>query len=209
MNTIYLVRHGETEWNKTGKYQGSTDMPLSAVGRAQAACCAEALKNVKFDKIIASNLSRALVTAQTIAAKHNMPVEVDARLQEIHFGQWESLTYDEIDARWPGEVMKMYRQPAQITIAGGESFKDLQVRSWAAVKDALSTMADGETLLVVCHGGTIRTLFCEILNLPLNNAWNFAQGNTAINRIYYYGEGSENHNVLNLSNDLHHLELMK
>lgn len=203
MNYIYLVRHGETEWNKIGKYQGYTDVPLNHIGLAQADRCAEALKDVPFERIITSDLSRAKVTAEKIARYHkNATFTVDERLREINFGDWESLTYDQITGKWPGIIEEMYTTPETVTISNGESFHDVQNRAWPAVYDEIEAASEGSRILVVCHGGTNRTLICKMLELSLHYSWNFRQGNTSISCIEYYGENG--HNMLSLLNDISH-----
>ncbi len=206
MNTIYFVRHGETEWNKIGKYQGFSDIPLSDLGIRQAEACAKAMEDISIDYIITSDLCRAQTTAEAINKKQANPVtiKIDSRLREINFGCWETLTYDEIETKWPGAIREMYLKPADIRIEGGESFRDVQERSWEALKDCLEQVEEGATILVVCHGGTIRTLLCKLLHMDLNHAWNFSQGNTAISRINYFGMEETDHNLLSLLNDVSH-----
>ncbi len=204
MNKIYFVRHGETEWNKTGKYQGGTDVPLNEIGLLQAKRCAEVMKRVHIDRIISSDLSRATVTANIINEKHRVPLRLDAGLREISFGDWEGLTYEQISAKWPGAIEEMYSKPSQLTISNGESFQMVQTRAWAALKQEISLSEDGETILVVCHGGTIRVLLCQILGMNLDHAWNFRQGNTAISYVDYYGDNGVI-NTLGMLNYLDHI----
>lgn len=208
MNKIYLVRHGETDWNYTGKYQGSTNVPLNAKGLEQADKCAQALSSVKIDRIIASTLDRAVITAKKIQAKQpkEVPLKLDYRLQEVNFGDWEGLTYDEINAKWPGEIEVMYRKASQVKIQNGETFQQVQDRAWNALKDEIDDAGEDKTILVVCHGGTIRTIICKLLNLPLDYSWNLSQGNTAITCMYYYGMGKDDHNLLYYLNNLNHIQ---
>lgn len=206
MKTIYIVRHGETDWNKEGRYQGITNIPLNAVGIEQAKACAKSLEEVHFDRIISSSLDRALVTAETIKGKRNIDIKVDDRLKEFNFGHWETKTFGEIEDQWPGMIDHMYRKPDDVRIPGGETFLELQDRAWAGLKETLDNVDDGETILVAAHGVTNRMLICKLFNLPLNFAWNMSQGNTCVNRIFYNGMGQEDHNVLNLLNDTRHLD---
>lgn len=208
MKTLYIVRHGETDWNKLGKYQGITDVPLNENGLAQAKACGESLKNVIFDRIISSDLSRAVVTAESIRRDKKIPIHQDKRLRELNFGDWEALLYTEIEASWPGLIDQMYRRPHIVQVPNGESFKELQDRAWAAVYDFINENDKDETLLITCHGGTIRTILCKLLDIPLSHCWKFSQGNTAINRIYYNGMGEFDHNILNLLNDTSHVECL-
>lgn len=209
MKTLYIVRHGETDWNKMGKYQGITDVPLNENGLNQAKACGEALKDITFDRILSSDLSRALVTAETIRGDRNTPITVDKRLRELNFGDWEAMLFSEIEERWPGLIDEMYLRPHLVKVPNGESFKDLQDRAWTGLEEFLNGNDEEETLLIACHGGTIRTLLCKLLDISISHCWNFSQGNTAINRIFYNGMGEYDHNILNLLNDMAHVELLQ
>lgn len=209
MKTLYIVRHGETDWNKMGKYQGITDVPLNENGLNQAKACGNALKDVTFDRILSSDLSRALVTAETIRGDRTTSITVDKRLRELNFGDWEAMLFSDIEARWPGLIDEMYLRPHLVKVPNGESFKDLQNRAWEGLEEFLNVNDEEETLLIACHGGTIRTLLCKLLDISISHCWNFSQGNTAINRIFYNGMGEYDHNILNLLNDTAHVELLQ
>ena len=209
MKTLYIVRHGETDWNKMGIYQGITDIPLNENGLNQAKACGNALKDVTFDRILSSDLSRALVTAETIRGDRTTSITVDKRLRELNFGDWEAMLFSDIEARWPGLIDEMYLRPHLVKVPNGESFKDLQDRAWAGLEEFLNFNDEEETLLIACHGGTIRTLLCKLLDISISHCWNFSQGNTAINRIFYNGMGEYDHNILNLLNDTAHVELLQ
>lgn len=209
MKTLYIVRHGETDWNKMGKYQGITDIPLNENGLNQAKACGNALKDVTFDRILSSDLSRALVTAETIRGDRTTSITVDKRLRELNFGDWEAMLFSDIEARWPGLIDEMYLRPHLVKVPNGESFKDLQDRAWAGLEEFPNVNDGEETLLIACHGGTIRTLLCKLLDISISHCWNFSQGNTAINRIFYNGMGEYDHNILNLLNDTAHVELLQ
>lgn len=209
MKTLYIVRHGETDWNKMGKYQGITDVPLNENGLNQAKACGNALKDVTFDRILSSDLSRALVTAETIRGDRTTSITVDKRLRELNFGDWEAMLFSDIEARWPGLIDEMYLRPHLVKVPNGESFKDLQDRAWAGLEEFINANDEEETLLIACHGGTIRTLLCKLLDISISHCWNFSQGNTAINRIFYNGMGEFDHNVLNLLNDTAHVDVLQ
>ncbi len=209
MKTLYIVRHGETEWNKIGKYQGITDVPLNENGIAQAKACGNALKDVHFDRILSSDLSRALVTAETIRGSRQLEIITDERLREINFGDWEKLLFSEIEERWPGLIDQMYRRPDIVKVPNGESFQEVQDRAWSAVSDFLNENNEDETILITCHGGTIRTILCKLLDISISHCWNFSQGNTAINRVFYNGMGESDHNILNLLNDTAHVDNLR
>lgn len=208
MITIYLVRHGETDWNRQGIYQGITDVPLNDRGKAQAKACGQALEGVVFDKIISSDLSRALYTAKAIRGDRDIPLVTDSRLRELNFGDWEGKTFDRIEELWPGLIGQMYRHPDEVKVPNGESFQDLQDRAWPAIEEAIASCQDGQTLLVTAHGATLRTIICKLLLLPISYCWNFSQGNTCINRIFYNGMTKDDHNILNLLNDTRHADAL-
>ena len=209
MKTLYIVRHGETEWNKIGRYQGITNVPLNENGIAQAKACGNALKNVHFDRILSSDLSRALVTAETIRGNRQLEIKTDERLRQINFGDWEKLLFTEIEERWPGLIDQMYRRPDIVKVPNGESFQEVQDRAWSAVSDFLNENNEDETILITCHGGTIRTILCKLLDISISHCWNFSQGNTAINRVFYNGMGESDHNILNLLNDTAHVDNLR
>lgn len=209
MKTLYIVRHGETEWNKIGRYQGITNVPLNENGIAQAKACGNALKDVHFDRILSSDLSRALVTAETIRGNRQLEIKTEERLREINFGDWEKLLFTEIEERWPGLIDQMYRRPDIVKVPNGESFQEVQDRAWSAVSDFLNENNEDETILITCHGGTIRTILCKLLDISISHCWNFSQGNTAINRVFYNGMGESDHNILNLLNDTAHVDNLR
>lgn len=209
MKTLYIVRHGETEWNKIGRYQGITNVPLNENGIAQAKACGNALKDVHFDRILSSDLSRALVTAEMIRGNRQLEIKTDERLREINFGDWEKLLFTEIEERWPGLIDQMYRRPDIVKVPNGESFQEVQDRAWSAVSDFLNENNEDETILITCHGGTIRTILCKLLDISISHCWNFSQGNTAINRVFYNGMGESDHNILNLLNDTAHVDNLR
>lgn len=102
MTTVYMVRHGETDWNGAHRMQGRSDIPLNERGREQASCAAKALADVPFDVIYTSPLSRAEKTAEIIRGKRNIPLIEEKGFMEIDLGKWDGHTPDEMDALYPG-----------------------------------------------------------------------------------------------------------
>lgn len=188
MISFYLIRHGQTEWNLTGKYQGSTDVPLSPLGIKQAELAARWFDGVELDAIFSSPLSRARVTAQKLADRQHMEVQIKSEFQEICFGKWEGLTYEEIEAQWPGAVEKMYNEPDSLHIEEGETFQQVEERTMKGIRDIIQ-LGDQKNYAIVSHGAAIRTILCGMLDLPIRMSWHFCQGNANISRIDYYGEG--------------------
>lgn len=201
MTRVYLIRHGQTIWNKEMKYQGHTDIALSDEGLEQARCVAKRLAKESLAAVYASDLSRAFVTAETIAESHGQTVTALPALREICFGDWEGLTYNGINEKWPDIMHDLYVYPENVIIPGGESFHILKERSSAAMQELVEKHPN-QTIVVVSHGGTIRTLICAALNIHLNHVWNIRQDNTAVNIIDYY----EARTMVSLLNDTCHLD---
>jgi 2,3-bisphosphoglycerate-dependent phosphoglycerate mutase len=151
---LLLARHGETEWNRTGRFQGHADPPLSEIGRRQAADLAEALAADGIGAIYTSDLLRASETAEVVATRLGLGVVEDSGLREIDVGSWSGLTRDEIAARFPDGFERWQRGELG---HDGETREQLTDRVVAAVERIARAHA-GETVLVVTHGGAIRAL---------------------------------------------------
>lgn len=201
MITFYFIRHGRTTWNHSGRYQGITDVPLNDVGRQQANLVAERLKDITVDNIISSDLSRAIETAEAIAKPHNKKVQIVKDFQELNFGDWEGLTFEEIEKKWPGMIDEMYRHPATLRVSSGESFGDLQKRTMKAIENLIHE-GENKTHVIISHGAAIRTMICGLLDIPLDRAWNFSVGNASITCMtHYVGDRT----ILNFQNSTDHL----
>lgn len=159
---LYLARHGETEWNRLGRWQGQTDIVLSDVGRAQARVMAERLRGVGLSRIAASHLARARETAEIAAGVLGLgPVEPDPDLCERAFGCFEGLTREECAVRFP-EAWARYHADARICPPGGEAQEAVVARMRAAVGRAAATLGDGEATLLVTHGGAMRAFIASV-----------------------------------------------
>lgn len=200
MTRIFFVRHGQTGWNASFRYQGQTDIELNEFGLAQAELVAHRLKREQIKLIVTSDLCRAKVTAEKVAEVCGVPLRIEPAFREINFGLWEGQTYDAVRKRWPDLLEKLYTSPDEIVIPGGESFNQVQVRAMAAVRQLIKEFHN-ESIVVLSHGATIRTIICNALNLGLNQVWNLRQDNTAVNLIEYVPERT----ILSLLNDTHHL----
>ncbi len=151
---LFLVRHGETEWNAQRRFQGQSDVPLSERGRAQAAAIGAALSSIPFRHAYSSDLQRATATARAIVADHNLTIEADARLREFDFGQWEGLTWAEITARWPELNARMPTQARRYEPVGGETFSHVVARVRAFLDDLRGRVTTGHALIVT-HAGVL------------------------------------------------------
>lgn len=200
MTRVILVRHGQTEWNVQLKYQGHSEVALTPDGVRQAEQVAARLAREPVCAVYSSDLGRAMKTAEYIAAAHQLPVTAVKGLREYHFGEWEGLSFQQVSERWPQDGSKFLKTPDTVRAPGGETFAEVKARAQAAVKE-LVARHENQTIILVSHGGTIRTLLCAALGLPLNRVWAIRQDNTAVNIIEYYPEDA----IVALVNDTHHL----
>lgn len=165
MTTVYLARHGQSDWNAAGRWQGHADRPLTALGLRQAADLAEALAAVTLDAVYSSDLRRARETAEAVAEPRGLAVVVLPELREVDVGSWSGLTRAEAKERFPRE----FRRWAD----GGHGWEDGETyeRMAERVVEAVLSIAaghDGGTLLVVAHGGPIRALHAVALGIDVS-----------------------------------------
>jgi broad specificity phosphatase PhoE len=151
MPTLFFIRHGITDWNLEGRFQGQLDIPLNAAGRRQAEAVRAHLASIAFDRVYTSPLKRAEETARIVAG--NQPVVTDWRLTEIHHGEWQGRTKQEIASRWPDQWAAWNKDPLNTTISRGESPDDVRRR----VQDFLMSVS-GENVLCISHGIVIQTV---------------------------------------------------
>ena len=160
MTTLLLVRHGETDWNRDGRWQGHADAPLNERGQEQARALADQLAREEIAAVYTSDLSRARETAEIIAARVGTPVHVDPRLREVDVGGWSGLTTAEIRTRFPEDVTRWHDGDPSHAFDGGETYTAMGERVVAAVAE-ISARHAGEQVLVVLHGGPIRALLAH------------------------------------------------
>ncbi len=178
---VFLVRHGETQWNAELRVMGQLDIPLNERGRAQARRTAELLAQEKFSAIYASDLVRAVETAQIIAAPHRIDVIAVPQLREARYGLWEGLTRQEVLERFPEEYQMRRTDPANFRPSGGESRKELYERA-SRIFSELVAQHPRQKILIVSHGGTIRAILRYVLGLGPGNG-HFAVDNCGITII--------------------------
>jgi broad specificity phosphatase PhoE len=167
---VYLVRHGVTPWNRDGLVQGWTDIPLSEIGRAQAERLAEALRDVRFDRVITSSLCRAKETADLIVRDRGVTVEQFEDLREYGCGSWEGRPFLEVRATERDRFWAWFNDP-EVSMPGGESMGGASRRAVPVIRRVLSEMTSSEgALLVVAHGGVNRLIAADLLGLELGVA---------------------------------------
>ncbi|MGA9715613.1 MAG: histidine phosphatase family protein [Aeromicrobium sp.] len=162
---MVLWRHGRTAWNLAGRVQGTSDIPLDDVGRQQARAAAEQLAMMRPARVLSSDLSRALETAQILGDLIGVEVETDVRFREMHFGAREGLTWHEAWQKFP-EGLRAWVEGDETQIPGSETHQQAGERFAEGLREHLET-GDDEVVVVVAHGGVLRAGACAFLGFHL------------------------------------------
>ncbi|GGU74156.1 phosphoglycerate mutase [Streptomyces cavourensis] len=165
---IVLWRHGQTAWNLERRFQGTTDIELTEEGVAQARRAARLLASLKPDAVVASDLRRAAATAAELAAVTGLTVSHDAALRETYAGVWQGLTHEEIVERY-GDEYAAWKRGEPVRRGGGELETEVADRAAPVVLEHADKLPAGGTLVVVSHGGTIRTTIGRLLGLEAHH----------------------------------------
>lgn len=182
---IYLVRHGETEWNKEYRLQGQADTRLNDYGRELAVITAEALKEIHFDVIYHSPLSRAEETAHILKRDRNIDIIPDERIKEMSFGIAEGCHIGAIKNNPQDPMYNFLKNPGEfIPPKNGESFEEVGVRSAAFMKETILPLEGKyENVLIVAHGAVNRTILNAVAGIPVSDFWNIRLKNCAVSII--------------------------
>jgi probable phosphoglycerate mutase len=185
MTTRFIVvRHGETQWNVERRVQGSGDSPLTPGGLAQAEAIGRRLARERFDALIASDLGRALQTAERVAAHCGLPIRTDSRLRERNFGAGEGMTYEEIDRAFPDVFSRDRQSDPDAVIPGGESRRQFHERVRGAF-EALAREHDGRRVAVITHGGVLSSLYRIVHGIPIAHAHRVTISNASYNAVAF------------------------
>ncbi len=170
--TIWLVRHGETDWNASRRLQGSTDIELNSVGHAQADAVARRLGVIGFDAIYASPLARTIQTATPLVAQRGVSLQLIPDLAERHFGVFQGLTPEEVLQQYPEDHLRWQARDPDFCPQGGESLRDFSQRVRAALQTLVSQHL-GQTVAVFSHGGVLDIIyrFAKQLDLQVSRDW--------------------------------------
>jgi len=182
VKTIYLIRHAQTAWNADGRWQGSIDIPLDEFGHQQAQALASHLAARPVGSVYSSDLLRARQTAEPVAAALGLAVQTDPRLREMNLGIFEGLTRSEILQRYPQELRSLSEDYMGFVVPKGESRQMMQDRAHEALSE-IACIGIGPHIVVVTHGGTIRTLLLKHAPAPQIAAVKFH--NTSITTLRY------------------------
>ncbi len=171
---LYIIRHGETEWNVKRRFQGRSDIPLNEEGRRLARITAEALEDVPFSRIYTSPLKRAYETAMIIKGVRDIPVMTEPRIIEISFGEYEGLCCGKKDYNIPDpEFMNFFDRPeAYKPPRGAEGIEELKARTADFLAEIVHNKdMEGDTILVSTHGAALRGLLSNINHVALRDFW--------------------------------------
>ena len=186
LTTVYLVRHGETDWNASDRCQGSVDVPMNAAGVAQIASLLEVLRPIRFDAAFTSPLGRARQTAEILLGDSGVqPIELE-ELAELCYGTCQGQT----SAEWQGDTGAHWlADPWSLTFPEGESLVQLRGRVSSAIEEILDTH-EGSCILVSGHGHANRVLIIDALGLEPGTFWDIPQPNGSAYRLQYRRSGS-------------------
>jgi broad specificity phosphatase PhoE len=200
---LYLIRHGETDWNLERRCQGFSDSPLNETGLRQAEATARHLSDEKIDAVYSSSLRRAHEMARMIAEHHKVSVQTSDALRELNQGEFEGLTFPELLENHAEFLQQWLRDPADLRIPAGESMRELQARAWAELEEIVKKHNDGN-VVVVSHNLCIATLLCQIMNLDLADFRRIQLDVATINIVEFAGRWP--HPVVIRMNDTCHLK---
>lgn len=201
MTKIYLIRHGESEWNLLNKVQGQTNTHLTQLGEIQAKAIGNRLINKDIDAIYTSDLTRAHDTAKFIGREINKPIISSKFLREINFGHWEGLTIPEIRQDYGEEYDIWLKSPDKMNVYGVENLEILSERVIAGVNFILEENL-GKNIAIVSHSVTLKVLLLGLLGIPLSHYKNFSISNVGLSIV----ECRDYNRVLTKLNDISHLE---
>lgn len=183
---LIAIRHGETEWNSEGRFQGHLNSALNDAGLAQARALGERLAAERFDLLLCSDLGRALQTASAIALRSGHEIAVDPRLRERRMGIFQGLTPAEVQERHPEEYARFASRDPDYAIPQGESMRQLFDRCVTCFTELAERHA-GRTLVAVTHGGVLAMLYRHAMAMPLDAPRDFHLHNAGVNRFRHQG----------------------
>jgi len=199
--SIYLVRHGQTAWNKEEVFRGRTDIPLDETGFKEAELAAEYFRPIHLQAVYSSPLSRAWQTAQKIAQFHALEAQPLDGIIDMSFGAWEGHSLREVEEKDGVRYQQWRDEPHLVNLPGGETLEEVRVRAMAALDKVVHQHLE-QTLVLVSHRVVNKVLICGILGLDNSHFWQITQDTTAINLIQY----RKGNYVLSLLNETCHLK---
>jgi broad specificity phosphatase PhoE len=204
MTSIYLVRHGQTAWNKEEIFRGRTNVPLDETGLKQAQLVAEYFRDMDIHQVYSSPLARAWQTAEKIVQFHSLKVRPLEGINDMSFGNWEGHPHQEIKENDSERYRQWREEPHRVRLPGGESLEEVRVRAMGAVEEVIQKHR-GKILVLVSHRVINKVLICGILGIDNSHFWQIGQDTTAINLIQY----KNGKYILSFLNETCHLKRLK
>lgn len=198
---IYLIRHAKTKANEERRYVGWEDVDLSEQGFLQAERLSVRFQDIQIAALFSSDLLRAVKTAEALGKGRRIKPEKDPALREIHFGEWEGLTLEEIMLGFGNEMRRWYKNPFQNSPPGGESFRQVYARMEGFLA-SLTPPGENEAIAIVSHGGAIRSILHKYMGLEEKDIWNIHVENTSVSLLQKNGSTFE----VVFANDFSHLD---
>ena len=195
LTKIFLIRHGETEWNRVGKLQGISDIRLSPEGINQAHLLAAHTPFNSVDAIYTSDLVRAVMTARILSDKFDLPIIKERGLRETSFGDWEGRYLSNLAKENPNGFEHFFTRPDKVQPPNGETFLQSQARIMNALDEIIADNED-RNIIVVTHGAAIRLILCAALYIPIRKMWAINQNNMAVN-ILIFNDGDFSIELMN------------
>lgn len=193
---IYLVRHGQVVGHEDQRYNGQADVPLTEQGEAQFGLLQMRLKNKELRAIYSSDLARCAVGARLLAGFHGLQPVTLPELRELHIGDWEGKTWQELQTAYPQQWQARLDDIVHYRVPGGESLSDLAARVRPALARIVAAHV-GEDVLLVGHGGVNRVILLDAIGAPLDKLFHLEQGYGCLNTIDYYADGNSVVQLLN------------
>ena len=187
MTRLYLIRHGQTEWNKHERFRGRLDVPLNSAGHAQAAAIAVHLRNQPITAVYSSPLQRARETACPLAATRRLEPLTLPGLIDIDYGDWQGLTPSEVRRNWPELLDTWHTHPHMVDIPGGNNLHTVKAQAQSALSEALAGHPS-ESLVFVTHQMVTKVLTCDLLGLDESHIWRIQQDNGCIDVFDWDGQ---------------------
>jgi len=200
MKTLYLVRHGETEWNHERRYLGHSDIPLNKTGKQMAEALSRRIEGFNVDLILASDLKRTFETASILNKVLKTNIKTEPRLREVFFGDLEGVQSEEA-RRVYAEDLKKWTEDSEYPLPGGESLQDLSQRLMALLHE-VKQMDSIDSVMLVTHSGVLRMIMRLLLELPVKGQWNFKFKLTSLSEIRFV----DGFPVIQYLNDTQHLK---
>ena len=199
---FYLIRHGQTEWNEKGIYQGWTDIPLSEMGEKQAELLGKRFRKIPLDALYVSPLQRAIQTAEFVAKASGVPLVTDEHFKEINFGEWEGSSIPQLTEKYGKPFTDFFANPFDVTFPGEGSFDKVRKRSVEGFMELLEKHR-GEKVAIVAHGGLLRVMMMSLMGMDNSFYRKTWLSNTSITTIDIFETGER---MLFSLNDIAHLE---